>query len=51
MDFDTGDYDIPQTATITGVDDAIDDGDQAYTIDLTSSEGDISVDVSQQHGR
>jgi hypothetical protein len=46
MDFDENNYLTDQPATITGVDDAIDDGDQPYTIDLTSSEGDISVDVS-----
>ena len=46
IDFDTGDYDVPQTATVTWVDDAIDDGDQPYTINLTSSEENISIGVT-----
>lgn len=48
MDFDTGDFADPQLATITGVNDDIDDGDQPYTIELTSSEGDKSVAVTNE---
>ena len=32
LTFTTANWDIPQTATVTGVDDALVDGDQAYTI-------------------
>jgi len=36
LTFNNGNYNIPQTVTVTGVDDAVDDGDQAYTI-ITSA--------------
>jgi len=32
LTFTPGDWDVPQTVTVTGVDDAIDDGDQPYEI-------------------
>ncbi|MBB3207001.1 hypothetical protein FHS27_002815 [Rhodopirellula rubra] len=35
--FNSGNWDQPQTITITGVDDAITDGDVGYTITVTSS--------------
>ncbi len=37
MTFDSSNYSTPQAATVTGVDDAIDDGDQPYTIVITST--------------
>jgi hypothetical protein len=37
MAFDSGNYTVHQTATVTGVDDDVDDDDQPYTIDLTST--------------
>jgi hypothetical protein len=36
--FTPEDWDTPRQATVTGVDDDIDDGDQAYTIETTASE-------------
>ncbi|MEM9825059.1 MAG: CARDB domain-containing protein [Planctomycetota bacterium] len=37
LEFTAGDWDLPQTVTITGVDDALVDGDTAYTIELRTS--------------
>jgi len=35
--FDMDNWNIPQTITVTGVDDAVDDGDQPYTINLAAA--------------
>ena len=32
LTFNTGNWNVPQTVTVTGVDDPVDDGDKAYTI-------------------
>ena len=37
MTFTTGDWNIAQTVTLTGVDDVIDDGDIVYTIITAAS--------------
>jgi len=45
LTFGTGDWNTPQTVTVTGVDDDTDDGDQTFTIvtaPATSSDGDYS---------
>ena len=44
LSFSTGNWNTPQTITITGVDDSLDDGDIAYQIDLLSSSADNSYD-------
>jgi subtilisin-like proprotein convertase family protein len=36
----SGGWDVPQTVTVTGVNDDVDDGDEFYTITLTASGGD-----------
>ena len=59
LTFTTGNWNVAQTVTVTGVDDALDDGDVAYTIrdgagderrDLptTSNAADVTV---TQHGQ
>jgi len=40
MIFTGADWSAPQTATVTGVDDEVDDGDVAYTIVMTVSSAD-----------
>ncbi|MHC4502220.1 MAG: LamG-like jellyroll fold domain-containing protein, partial [Planctomycetota bacterium] len=45
LTFSTLDWSIPQTVTVTGSDDDVDDGDATYTIDLSStSSADASFD-------
>ncbi|MCF6263131.1 MAG: hypothetical protein L3J24_06040 [Xanthomonadales bacterium] len=46
LTFTPGNYDVPQTVTVTGVDDAIDDGDQGYIVvtGATMSPGDPEFD-------
>jgi hypothetical protein len=39
LTFTTSDWDTPQTVTITGVDDDVDDGDYAYTIYVAGATG------------
>ncbi len=40
LTFTSGNWDTPQTVTVTGVDDAVDDGDIAYTIVLAAAVSD-----------
>ena len=40
----TGDWNQPQTVTVTGVDDMAPDDDQTYTITLTASSADLNYD-------
>ena len=35
LTFTSGNWNVAQTATVTGVDDALDDGDIAYSIEMT----------------
>ena len=43
MTFTSANWNTPQTVTVTGVDDAVDDGDVAYTIVTTAA---TSADVA-----
>src|SRR6185503_3946719 len=40
LTFTAADWNVPQTVTVTGVDDAVDDGDIAYTIETGAAESD-----------
>lgn len=40
VSFNAANWSVPQTVTVTGVDDAIDDGDQAYSVLLTAASAD-----------
>ncbi len=40
LTFTTGDWNVAQTVTVTGVDDSVDDGDITYDIDLTAASTD-----------
>jgi len=43
LTFTSGNWNVPQTVTITGVDDLVDDGNQSYTINLAiESTGDVN---------
>ena len=44
LTFTTGDWNTPQTVTVTGVDDNIDDGNITFDIDLTANSGDLIYD-------
>src|SRR5207248_8620215 len=37
LTFTSGNWNVPQTVTVTGVDDDVDDGDVAYTINTSSA--------------
>ena len=37
LTFTPQDWDVPQTVTVTGIDDGVDDGDTAYTIVLSAA--------------
>ena len=44
MTFTTGNWNVAQVATITGVDDYADDGNQSYTIDFSVASPDVEYD-------
>ena len=44
LTFTPANWDIPQTITLTGVEDSVDDGDQAYTIQFAVSSTDLLYD-------
>eukprot|EP01059_Diplonema_ambulator_P033987 TRINITY_DN7402_c1_g1_i14.p1 TRINITY_DN7402_c1_g1~~TRINITY_DN7402_c1_g1_i14.p1 ORF type:complete len:6208 (+),score=1187.89 TRINITY_DN7402_c1_g1_i14:70-18693(+) len=47
LTFTPGDYATPQTFTVQGVDDTIDDGDTAYTLSIAATSGDANYnDIS-----
>ena len=45
LTFTTANWDTPQTVTVTGVSDMLDDGDQVVTIDVSASSMDPNYDV------
>jgi hypothetical protein len=45
LTFTTGSWSTPQTVTVTGVDDTLEDGNQAFTVDLSASSADTDYDL------